>query len=52
VCQDCPTTRDRVRGVAREVAADLMLPVVLAGIVLALVLASGGLSWGDLFSRS
>jgi hypothetical protein len=41
MCRDCPTPRDRVRGVARELAADLLLPFLLYGIVIGVVLAGG-----------
>jgi NADH:ubiquinone oxidoreductase subunit 6 (subunit J) len=41
MCQDCPTPRDRARGVARELATDLVLPFVLYGIVIVAVLAGG-----------
>ncbi len=34
MCRDCPTPRDRARGVARELAADLLLPFLLYGIVI------------------
>jgi hypothetical protein len=38
MCRDCPTPRDRTRGVARELAADLLLPVLLFGIVIGVAL--------------
>ena len=38
MCRDCPTPRDRVRGVARELATDLLLPFLIYGIVIAAVL--------------
>ena len=41
MCRDCPTPRDRARGVARELAADLLMPFLLYGIVIAAVLAGG-----------
>jgi hypothetical protein len=38
MCRDCPTRRDRARGVARELTADLLLPFLLYGIVIGTVL--------------
>jgi len=41
MCRDCLTPLDRARGVARELAADLLLPFLIYGIVIAAVLAGG-----------
>jgi hypothetical protein len=43
MCIDCPTPRSRVRAVMREVVADVLLPVVLYTIPIALLVTAGHL---------
>jgi hypothetical protein len=43
MCQDCPTKRDRAKGVGRELAADLLLPFILVGVVYGTLLLTGTL---------
>jgi hypothetical protein len=41
VCIDCPTRRDRVNAVLRELTASLLLPVVLYAVPIGLLFAFG-----------
>lgn len=41
MCRDCPTPRSRANGVLRELAADLLLPVFLYVIPIAVLVAGG-----------
>ena len=43
MCVDCPTPRKRVRAVVHEVVADLLLPLILYAIPIALLVMAGQL---------
>lgn len=41
MCQDCPTNRDRAKALGRELAADVLLPFLMYGIVIGSLLITG-----------
>jgi len=47
MCRDCPTRRDRARGVVHELVADLLLPLILYAVPIALLMFNGYLDLHD-----
>lgn len=43
MCHDCPTRKDRVRGVVHELVTDLVLPLILYAVPVGALLLSGHL---------
>lgn len=41
MCQDCPTTKTRAKGVGRELLADFLLPFIIYGIVIGSLIVTG-----------
>lgn len=41
VCHDCPTNKDRAKAFGREVAAGVVLPFFLYGIVIGALIITG-----------